>query len=137
MAAVKAMAIALFLLCLGLAWFDFRSARIPNPVTLALLAAGLLLGLPGNPGVWTASLLLVLGWKHGWLGGGDAKLWLALLWLAAGSAAHPAIAAGVAWFTTGLAQLGLRVLRGQRLLGIRGPGAWRALPFAAWLVLVS
>jgi Flp pilus assembly protein protease CpaA len=129
--------IALFVLCLGLAWFDHKSARIPNSVTFPLLAAGLWLHFPGSPEIWLAAALLLYGWKHRWLGGGDAKLWLALLWLAPGEVVHPGAILGGVWMVTGLLQLVYRASTGIRLLGIKRPGAWRALPFAAWLALVS
>ncbi len=129
--------IALFVLCSGLAWFDFKTARIPNGVTLPLLLAGVWLQFPGSPGIWLASVLLLFGWRSRHLGGGDAKLWLALLWLAASALEDPAAIMGAVWFGTGLIQLSWRACRGQRLLGVRNPGAWRTLPYAACLVLVS
>lgn len=131
------MMIALFVLSSGLAWFDFKTARIPNGVTLPLLLAGVGLQFPGSPEIWLASALLLFGWRSRQLGGGDAKLWLALVWLAAPAFEHPAAAMGAVWFGTGLVQLAWRVCRGQRLLGVRSPGAWRALPYVAFLVLVS
>lgn len=128
--------LALLILCLGLAWFDRKSARIPNAVTFPLLAAGLWLHFPGSPETWGACFVLLFGWRHGWLGGGDAKLWLALLWLASPQL-HPAVVAGAIWIGTGALQLAVRAARGARLTGIKRPGAWRVLPFAAWLTLVS
>jgi Flp pilus assembly protein protease CpaA len=131
------MMIALFVLCSGLAWFDFKTARIPNGVTLPLLLAGVWLQFPGSQEIWLASVLLFFGWRSRLLGGGDVKLWLALLWLAAPALDHPAAIMGAVWVGTGLVQLAWRVCRGLRLLGVRNPGAWRVLPYAACLVLVS
>ena len=101
------------------------------------LITGLLLHLPGAAETWLVSAVLLLGWRRGWLGGGDAKLWLALVWIAPPGVASPAVIAGAVWLCTGAAQLAWRAWRGRRVMGVRLPGAWRALPFAAWLFLVS
>ncbi|HUF37157.1 MAG TPA: prepilin peptidase [Anaerolineales bacterium] len=131
------MYLVLLVLCIGLAWFDFKTARIPNGATLPLLLAGLWLNFPGRPETWLASALLLLGWQQRMLGGGDAKLWLALLWLAPVMIPNPAVVLGAVWVATGALQLAWRAGRRLRVLGIRRPGAWRALPFVAWLVMVS
>jgi len=39
--------------------------------------------------------------------------------------------------TTASLQMAWRKLKDQPLIGIRSPGAWRALPFAVWLLLSS
>ena len=137
MAAVKLVYFLLFVLCLGLAWFDSRTRRIPNGVTLPVLASGLWLHFPGAPATWLASALLLLGWRSFRLGGGDVKLWLAVLWMAPAWTPDPAVVMGIVWIGTGLVQLVWRAWRGLRVLGVRRPGAWRALPFIAWLVAVS
>ena len=131
------MYILLIILCLGLAWFDFKTRRIPNGATLPLLLTGLWLHFPGSPEIWLASGLVLLGWRHRWLGGGDAKLWLAVLWMAPVWAPYPGAVMAAVWVGTGAAQLAWRLWRGLRILGIRRPGAWRTLPFVAWLVVVS
>jgi len=41
----------------------------------------------------------------------------------------------VSFLTTASLQIVWRKLKNQPLIGIRSPGAWRALPFAAWLLL--
>jgi Flp pilus assembly protein protease CpaA len=127
----------LSLLCVGLAWFDFKTKRIPNLVTVPMLGAGIWLHFPGSPSILLASILLVLSWRSSWLGGGDVKLWLGILWLAAARVPGAAVAMGEIWIGTSAAQLAWRFLQKQRVLGVRLPGAWRTLPFVAWLILVS
>ncbi|MDP2975399.1 MAG: A24 family peptidase [Anaerolineales bacterium] len=92
---------------------DLRRGRIPNWVTLPLLGIGLLWNFPSflraGPGAletWLACLLLFAAWRAGWLGGGDAKLWIALLWLApAAQAQTTALVMSGAFVLTALAQL--------------------------------
>ena len=74
------MVTSLAILVAGLVWFDQCQRRIPNWATLPLLAIFILLHWPGAPEIWLGCILLFLGWKSNWLGGGDAKLWMALLW---------------------------------------------------------
>lgn len=120
------------------AWHDSRARRIPNLLTLPLLALGLFLHWPGSPAVWLTTAVLFIGWVNGLMGGGDAKLWMALLWLA------PLDGSGtstlVLWTTflvTGAAQILWRKHKGERLTGVSAPAAWRSLPFAAWMVWMS
>ncbi len=73
------------LLALAAAW-DVASRRIPNALCLAIAVAGgaAQVGRGGLPailsgGTCAAAVLLPLafGWRRGWLGGGDAKLFAA------------------------------------------------------------
>jgi len=106
---------------------DLYHARVPNWVTLPLLGIGLLWNFPSflraGPGTletWLACLLLFAAWRAGWIGGGDAKLWMALLWLAPAAqaqavttnvstglntSASPALVMSGAFVLTALAQL--------------------------------
>jgi Flp pilus assembly protein protease CpaA len=128
----------LFILTLTLSIYDFRTRRVPNGLTLTLLTVGMGLHFPGQPEIWTGSAVLFTFWHLGVLGGGDAKLWMALLWLAPPDLAHPAF---VVLFSsiiiTALAQMLWRKLRGQVVTGVKTPGAWRTLPFVIWLAMVS
>ena len=128
--------ISLLLLSVGLAVFDWRWRRVPNRVTLLLLVAGPILHFPDTVETWLGCLLLFSSWRLGAMGGGDAKLWMALLWLTPPELTREGLLllAGVL-SVTALLQLAYRGLRKRRLRGIRGPGAWRALPFALWLLV--
>ena len=123
---------------IGLAWFDLRTLRVPNRVTHVLLFGGLLLQFPGSGFLWGATLLLIIGWRAGALGGGDAKLWLGLLWLTP-SAFHftAVVAVGLILLSTAGLQIGWRWVRQEPLFGIRSAGAWRTLPYVAWLIVVT
>lgn len=70
----------LLLYALALSLYDLRTRRIPNWCTLPLILAGVIAHFPGYPDVWFASIGLFLAWSMGWMGAGDAKLWIALLW---------------------------------------------------------
>ena len=113
---------------------DLRRGRIPNWVTLPLLGIGLLWNFPGALETWLACLLLFAAWRAGWLGGGDAKLWMALLWLAPAAQAQTAILVMSGIFVlTALVQLLWRKLQKMPLTGHKSPGAWRTIPYAIWL----
>lgn len=129
---------ALFAVCAALAWFDFRTRRIPNGLSLPLLAVGLWLHFPGTPATWLACAFLFSGWRLGMLGGGDAKLWMALLWLASpalGSA--PALWMAGTLLLSAAGQLGMRLIAGIPLTGRREPAAWRTVPYAIWLIFAN
>ena len=139
---MDAQRVLLLALVIGLAVYDWRRQRLPNRATFPLLLAGLLLGFPGRIETWLACLLLYTGWRMGAWGGGDAKLWMALLWLApltsprlTGSTAFLAMA--VCLTASALGQVLYRAARGPALVGVRGPGAWRAVPFALWLLVAG
>jgi Flp pilus assembly protein protease CpaA len=119
----------LLVLVLPVSLYDLRTGRVPNGVTLPILAAGLLVNFPGSASLWLISLILYSAWQSGWMAAGDAKLWLAVLWLLPDSAPHMVF---LVFFATGLLQIILRRLKGQPLTGIRSPGAWRTIPFLLW-----
>jgi Flp pilus assembly protein protease CpaA len=119
---------------------DLRRGRIPNWVTLPLLGIGLLWNFPGALETWLACLLLFAAWRAGWLGGGDAKLWMALLWLAPGALAQavttnasPVLVMSGIFVLTALVQLLWRKSQKMPLTGHKSPGAWRTIPYAIWL----
>ncbi len=116
---------------------DLRRGRIPNWVTLPLMGIGLLWNFPGALETWLACLLLFAAWRAGWLGGGDAKLWMALLWLAPAVLAQIAVLVISGTFVlTAMAQLLWRRFSKTPLTGVKSPGAWRAIPFAIWLCTI-
>ena len=116
---------------------DLRRGRIPNWVTLPLLGIGLLWNFPGALETWLACLLLFAAWRAGWLGGGDAKLWMALLWLAPAAQAQTAILVMSGIFVlTALVQLLWRKFQKMPLTGHKSPGAWRTIPYAIWLCTI-
>ena len=128
--------LSLLSLLISAAWFDGRKSRIPNPLTYLLIICGLILNFPGTWPVWMLTTLLMASWYLGGMGGGDLKLWLALIWLTPPiDIFQGAVVFGLCFSGTGLLQLFLRRTRKQYILGVRSPGAWRALPYAVWLVV--
>ena len=130
--------VLLLSLVLCLAAYDARTQRVPNWVTLPLLFTGLLLRWPGLPITWLACLLLFSAWRFGALGGGDAKLWMALLWLVPLDLVQSAVLVmAVVFIMTAALQVLWRSIRRYPPWGVRSPGAWRTIPFALWLVAAS
>ncbi len=127
----------LFIYALTISLYDLRTHRIPNWATLPILLAGLIAQFPGSFDLWLASLTLLLAWGSQWMGGGDVKLWLAVLWTLP---AHFSVQAlpwmFVTFFLTSLLQMGCRVVRKQSPTGSAAPAAWRTVPFllACWYV---
>lgn len=130
--------ILLLVLTLALSIYDLSTRRVPNWVTFPLLLTGMFIHAPGTLETWLGTAILFAFWQFETLGGGDAKLWMALLWLA------PPILAHTAFFVlfgsmllTALAQLLWRKLRRQPVTGVKTPGAWRVIPFAIWLFWIA
>jgi len=120
---------------IAVSWYDSRSRRVPNAVTLPLLTLGGILHMPGHPLLWLTCALLFMGWQRQWIGGGDAKLWMALAWLTPPRQEQTAIV--VLWsvfLLTGTFQLFWRWGRHRPTFGVSEPAAWRTIPFALWLV---
>lgn len=130
--------LGLMILTVALSIFDWQARRVPNCITLLLLATGIGLNFPGQPATWLGCTLLFIAWRSSVLGGGDAKLWMALLWLTPTVyMAEGLLIVGGVWFGTGLLQLACRRLRRIPLTGRQTPGAWRTVPFAVWLLVVG
>jgi len=72
----------LLLLTFFVSIYDFYFRKVPNWVTLPILASGVIAHFPGTLIVVFSSVLFILFWFffEGRIGGGDVKLWLALLW---------------------------------------------------------
>ncbi len=127
----------LFIYAFAISLYDLRTHRIPNWVTLPILVAGLIAHVPGGFDLWLASLILLLAWGRKWMGGGDVKLWLAILWaLPAQASTHALPWMFTTFFLTSLLQLGWRLMRKQSPTGSPAPAAWRTIPFllACWYV---
>ena len=125
-------------LTVGVAIYDLRKRHIPNSVTLTLLLGGIVAHFPGSFETWLGCALLFVTWRLGGMGGGDAKLWMGLLWLVPPSLADMAVSMMVVSFlTTASLQIVWRKLKNLPLTGVRAPGAWRVIPFAVWLLLFA
>lgn len=138
MAAITLVPPALLLCCGVLTRFDLKFRRVPNIASIPLLLTGVVLGFPGSEAVWMTCLVVLTGWRMAWVGGGDAKLWMALLWLAhaeLGDAAVPGMA--LVFLVTAAGQLAWRILRRRPALGVKSPAVWRTLPFIVWFWMVS
>jgi Flp pilus assembly protein protease CpaA len=125
--------ILLLALAVVVSLYDLKKGKVPNWVTLPLLAVGIVAHFPGAASTWMICLILFTAWHAGWIAAGDAKLWMALVWLLPGSTPLMIFAT---FFATSLLQLILRKLKCQPLTGIRSPGAWRAIPFLLWSLYV-
>jgi len=122
----------------GLAWYDFRHRRIPNLATFFLLLAGFILHFPGTAETWLGCVLLFVAWHVSWLGGGDAKLWMAMLWFVPDHKAGMAVSLMfILFLVTASLQLVWRSIKGRQVMGVQSPGAWRAIPFPIWLLVTS
>ena len=120
----------LFMFVLTLSLYDLCTRRIPNWATLPLILAGLVAHFPASPEIWLASLGLFLAWTNGWMGAGDAKLWIALLWALPMEISIQALPLMfLTFFFTSLLQLAWRLLRKQPVANLLTPGAWRTIPF--------
>ena len=110
--------------------YDLRTRRIPNWYTFPVLLAGFIAHFPGQMEIWIASLILVFAWLRGYMGAGDIKLWLALLWalpVEFTSSLLPLMF--LSFLLTSLSQLLRRAIRKQPLVEQKTPAAWRTIPF--------
>ena len=120
----------LFIYVLAISLYDLRTRHIPNWYTLPLVAAGMVAHFPGHLDVWLASFILLSAWANHWMGAGDVKLWLALLWaLPVESSSHALFFMFTTFLLTGLAQILWRVAKKQSTTNLLTPGAWRTIPF--------
>lgn len=120
----------LFLYALAISLYDLRTRRIPNWCTLPLFAAGMIAHLPNRPEIWLASFALMYAWVKDWMGAGDAKLWMVLLWaLPVEQSSHALLFMFISFFVTALVQIILRVINKQMVSNVKSPAAWRTLPF--------
>jgi len=130
----------LFFVIILLSLYDLKYRRVPNWISLPLMLVGLIMaGFPGNPILWIGSVFIFQAWRLGVIGGGDAKLWIGLLWCLFSFAGEGILAVmSVSLVITGLAQLGLRAITRQEVqTGIKTPGAWRAVVFMGCLAYLN
>jgi Flp pilus assembly protein protease CpaA len=128
--------ILLFLAVVLVSLYDLKFRRVPNWVTLPLMLAGIIVCFPGNPTLWLGSAFIFKAWKLGMIGGGDAKLWIGLLWCLFPFAEEGILLMMfISLLVTGLAQMLVRSLSARKLrLGTKTPGAWRTVVFMGCLV---
>jgi Flp pilus assembly protein protease CpaA len=120
----------LLLMTIFVSLYDLRTRRIPNWVTLPVFLAGLIAHFPGTIPITLACILFFITYSNHWMGAGDAKLWIALLWAIPPGDPEKAIGVLVAaLLVTGLAQILVRWIRKGPLTGISSPAAWRTIPF--------
>lgn len=116
---------------------DRRTRRVPYWYSIPILIGGLIVHLPGSFELWLASLALLLAWANHWMGGGDAKLWLAILWALPKEYSAMALPLMfITFFLTGYIQVIWRLTRKQSPTGSPAPAAWRTIPclLACWYV---
>ena len=128
----------LFALVILISLYDLKYRKIPNWITLPLMFLGLYVSFPGNPIIWIASSFIFSAWKIGFMGGGDAKLWIGLLWCLSSFGDNVVVWMFVALMVTGVAQIVVRVLSQKRLsVGVKTAGAWRAVVFMGLLAYLN
>lgn len=120
----------LLIYVLAISLYDLHTRRIPNWYTLPLIVSGLIVHFPGHLDLWFASLVLLSAWASHWMGAGDVKLWLAVLWaIPAEMSSHVLFLMFISFFLTGLAQTLWRIARKQSPINLLTPGAWRTILF--------
>ena len=128
----------LFALVILISLYDLKYGKIPNWVTLPLMLLGLYVSFPGDPIIWIASSFIFSAWKFGFMGGGDAKLWIGLLWCLSSFGDHAVVWMFVALMATGVIQIAVRALSQKRLaVGVKTAGAWRAVVFMGLLAYLN
>ena len=120
---------------------DLKTRRVPNRLTLPLLAAGGAFHAWRWPDDLPVAVLLAVAffwvWSKGLMGGGDAKLWMALvLWTPPYPVAWRLLLAGLVLLATAGAQIAWRLIRGRPAVGVASPAAWRAALYAAVLLFL-
>ena len=127
----------LVLLCLYLTVHDLRYRKVPNWITLPLILIGIIVNFPGTPTLWFGNIILLTAWGSGWMGGGDVKLWIGLLWCTFSFWGDSVtLVMFLTLIVTAMAQILVRILAKKRdVIGIKLPGAWRALAYLIFLVL--
>jgi len=115
---------------LAVSIYDLRARRIPNWCTYPLILVGMIAHFPGNMDLWLACFLLLSAWAKGWMGAGDVKLWMAILW-ALPDSNFPSLILLVflSFLITSILQFIWRLIQNQSLTGTKSPAAWRVIPF--------
>ena len=124
----------LFPLVILISLYDLKYRKIPNWITLPLMLLGLYVNFPGSPLIWIASSFVFSAWKFGFMGGGDAKLWIGLLWCLSSFGDNVVVWMFVALIVTGVAQIVVRtIFQKSAAIGFKTPGAWRTVVFMGFL----
>jgi Flp pilus assembly protein protease CpaA len=97
---------------------------------------GIIENFPGSPTLWLGSILMLIAWNSGWMGGGDVKLWVGLLWCTFSFWGDSVtLVMFVTLIVTGTVQILARILvKKNDVVGIKLPGAWRTLVYLIFLV---
>jgi Flp pilus assembly protein protease CpaA len=128
---------ALLILIAVTSLYDLETRKVPNLVTLPLLCGGLFLHFPGNFDIWFSCMVIFSAWRASWISAGDAKLWMAVLWIMPlGRPGETVFIFYSTLFFTALLQIAWRKIKRQPLTGVRSPGAWRTIPFILWSLYV-
>jgi Flp pilus assembly protein protease CpaA len=110
--------------------YDLHTHRIPNWCTYPLILAGMIAHFPGHMDLWLACFLLVSVWSGGWMGAGDVKLWMAILWsLPDTNIPSLLLLVFLSFLITGVMQFFWRLIQKESLTGMKSPAAWRTIPF--------
>jgi Flp pilus assembly protein protease CpaA len=127
----------LLIYVLAISLYDMQTRRIPNWFTLPLIVVGLIVHFPGYLDLWIASFILISVWASRWMGAGDVKLWLALLWaLPVDFSPQVLPLMFISFLLTGLVQIVWRAIRTQSPTNQLTPGAWRTIPFVLLVLYV-
>lgn len=129
----------LIFLCLFVTVYDFHYRKVPNWITLPLMLIGFVISFPGASALWLGSILMLSAWSSGWIGGGDVKLWVGLLWYTFSFLGEDVtLIMFVSLIVTSIVQILARVLMNKReIVGIKLPGAWRALVYMLFLAVYA
>ena len=130
----------LFFVVVATAIYDLKNRRVPNWISLPMILIGFsMVGLPGNVILWIGTAFVFQAWKLGMIGGGDAKLWVGLLWCLFSFAGEQILLIMcVTLIVTGLTQILMRALTKKKIeVGVKVPGAWRAVVFMGCLVFLT
>lgn len=130
----------LFFMVILLSLYDLKYRKVPNWISLPLMLIGFIVaGFPGNPVLWIGSVFIFQAWMLGVIGGGDAKLWIGLLWCLFSFAGEGILVVmSVSLVITGLLQLALRAFAKKEVgTGIKTPGVWRAVVFMGCLAYLN
>jgi Flp pilus assembly protein protease CpaA len=131
--------ISLLIVTVFVSLYDLRYRAISNWITLPLILLGItIVNDRGNPALWAGSVFIFQAWKTGIIGGGDAKLWLGLLWCSFPFLGETTLLVMcLSLFATGLLQLIVRMLIQRKIeTGIKSPGAWRTVVFMGFLIFL-
>ena len=126
----------LFFVIFLLSLYDLKYRTVPNWVSLPLMLVGFIIaGFPGNPVLWIGSVFIFQAWRLGVIGGGDAKLWIGLLWCLFSFAGEGILVVmSVSLVITGLAQLAVRAFTRNKVVD-RHQNSWqRGAPSFSWVV---